>query len=244
MSDVPAQPAWPTAAAAAPPRRSGPIELKLVIAVLIGLVSVTGAIMAWRSSQLGENATDKDRQAIAETVRAQQDEANDEITFQDARSRASAFAASVASADILEEQAGRFADAGDDASARQAADEAEEQRQLADSYLLGGPAALDLTDYVVDDGTGALVLDEGRLRDDLAAVSQAENQVNPGQTVRDANRLRAQSQHFDGWIVPLVGAVVILTLAQISRQRVLRLALTAAATVVWVVSAALGFGGA
>ena len=42
------------------------VDVKLVIAVLIGVVSVTGAFITWKSSQLGEQATDKDRQAIAE----------------------------------------------------------------------------------------------------------------------------------------------------------------------------------
>ena len=32
------------------------LDVKLVIAVLIGLVSVTGAVITWKASQLGEKA--------------------------------------------------------------------------------------------------------------------------------------------------------------------------------------------
>src|SRR3954465_2148299 len=59
------------------------VDIKLVIAVLIGLVSVAGAIITWQSSQLGENAVDKDRQAIAETVLQEQSNARIEVQVRD-----------------------------------------------------------------------------------------------------------------------------------------------------------------
>lgn len=246
MSDVTPEagaprPAWPTTVAAQARRT---VDLKLVIAVLIGLVSVTGAVVAWRSAILSEQATDKDRQAVAETVRQEQDAANDEITLQDARGRVAAHAAALANAEILVQQADRFAAAGDDVAARAATDEAAEQRAIADSVLLGGPTTLVLAEYViVDPDTGRRVLDAGTLADDLRALSQAQSQVDPSQTVREANRLRDESQRFDGWLVPLVTAIVLLTLAQVSSARPLRLGLTGAGTAVWVVSAVLAFGG-
>ena len=64
------------------------IDVRLVIAVLIGLVSVTARCMTWRSSKLGENATDKDRQAVAETVLQEQSNANVETRV---RNEAQAF---------------------------------------------------------------------------------------------------------------------------------------------------------
>ncbi len=241
MSD--AVPAWP---AAPPPRRVAGItvDLRLVIAVLIGLVSVTGAVMTWRSAQLSEYATDFDRQSVAETVRQQQDAADDEIALQDARTRVAAHATALVSAEILEEQVGRFTAAGDEAAARAAEDEAEEQRVIAQSYLIGGSSTLDLANYIeVDEATGRRTLDERQLRRDLRAITLASTQVDPVQTVREANRLRQESQRLDGWLVPLVSAVVLLTLAQINRQRSVRLALTGLASVVWLGSAVLAFTG-
>lgn len=243
MSASDAVPAWPTAS---PPRRVAgiAIDLRLVIAVLIGLVSVTGAVMTWRSAQLSEYATDFDRQSVAETVRQQQDAADDEIALQDARTRVAAHATAIVSAEVLEEQVARFAAAGDDDAARAAEDEAEEQRVIAQSYLSGGTSNLDLSTYIeVDEATGGRTLDERRLRLDLRAVTLAATQVDPVQTVREANRLRQESQRLDGWLVPLVSAVVLLTLAQINRQRAVRLGLTGLASVVWLGSAIVAFAG-
>jgi hypothetical protein len=236
-------PAWP----GAPPRRrigGVALDLKLLIAILIGLVSVTGAVVTWRSAQLSEFATDLDRQAVADTVRQQQDAANDEIAVQDARSRVAAHAAALATAEVLEQQIGRFADAGNDEAAQAAADEAQEQRAIASSYLaVGAIGGLDLVDYVVVDVDGRRTLDERALRIDLQALAEAQALADPVQTVREANRLRADSQYLDGWIIPLVSAVVLLTIAQISRRGPLRLALTGLASVVWIASAVLAFTG-
>lgn len=252
MTDAPV-PAWPggqppPAEAATPPRRrigGVALELKLVIAVLIGLVSVTGAVVTWRSAQLSEYATDFDRQAVAETVRQEQDAADDEIALHDARVRVAAHTAALVSAEVLEQQVERFTASGEEEAARDAEDEAEEQRVIAGRYLIGGTAFLDLTDYiVVEEGTGRRTLDERQMRLDLRAISEAETLVNPAQTVREANELREESQRLDGWIVPLVSAVVLLTLAQINRRRPIRLALTGVATVVWVASTVLAFSGA
>ena len=240
MSD--SVPAWPGAPAK---RRIGGValDLKLLIAVLIGLVSVTGAVVTWRSAQLGEFATDFDRQAVAETVRQQQDAANDEIAVQDARTRVVAHAAALATAEVLEQQVDRFVAAGNDEAARDAEEEAQEQRAIAVSYLAGGTTNLDLNDYVVVGADGRRTLDERLLRTDLQAVSEAQTRVDPVQTVREANRLRSESQYLDGWIIPLVSAVVLLTIAQISRRRPLRLALTGLASIVWIGSAVLAFTG-
>src|SRR5258706_13047684 len=59
------------------------VDVKLLIAVLIGLVSVTGAVITWKSSQLGEKAVDRDRQAISETVLREQSNANVETRLPD-----------------------------------------------------------------------------------------------------------------------------------------------------------------
>lgn len=242
MSDEPARPAWPGAAAPAVEDRT--VDLKIVIAVLIGLVSVTGAVLTWRSAQLNEEATDKDRQAVAETVRVEQDAADNEITVQDARGRVAAHAAALTEAELLEQQAERFRGAGDVETADDLADEAAELRAVAERYLQGGTSNLFLVDYVVvDEATGRRSLDERRFFGDLRSQSQAQSRVDPSQTVREANRLRDQSQHLDGWLVPLVSAIVLLTLAQVSRRQPLRLGLTGAGTAVWVVSAVLAFGG-
>jgi hypothetical protein len=226
-------PAWPT------PERSTPF--KLLIPVLIGLVSVTGAVVAWRSSQSGEYATDKDRQAVAETVTEAQTDASNQIIVEDARARFATHLQNVVAATLME------ADAADTSDASRAAaldDEAAERRAIAERALAGGPSPLALAQYVTDaDGDGTPEFDEERFTDDLDFLSASNTQVDPSQTVREANRLRNESQWLDGVLVPMVGAIVLLTLAQISTRRGLRLGLAGAGAVVWVASSIMAISG-
>jgi hypothetical protein len=230
------RPSWPELAVEA---ARATWDVKLIIPVLIGLVSVTSAVAAWRASQLGEYATDKDRQAIAETVRVQQDAAGDELTLQDARTRVADHAAALAAATVLDQQADRL---GGDAG-QAAAEEAQDQRIIAARALQGGPTSLALDDYVsVDPDTGAATFDAGRMEDDLRALSAARSQVNPSQTVREGNRLRSESQRYDGWTVPLIAAVVVLTLAQIARRVPIRIVLACLGSLIWIVATIGAFG--
>lgn len=237
---APSPPSWERVTAAA--RRT--VDLKLVIAVLIGLVSVTGAVLAWNSAISGEHATDKDRQAIAETVTVEQARADNEIIVQDARARFAEHAIAVVNAGLLEQQAARLADQGDDAASGAARREAVELRAVARRVLEGTLGPVLLSDYVqpADDG-GRPTFEEERLTSDLEAIALAQNQLNPVQTIRQADRLRAQSEEFDRWLIFMVAAVVVLTLAQIVAKRPLRIGLTVAGTSVWIVSSVLAFWG-
>lgn len=234
-----AGPAWPSQAPAPEPEAPRRLELKLVIPVLIGLVSVTGAVLAWRSSQSGEYATDKDRQAVAETVIVAQVDAGNEVVVHDARSRFADHLAAVTDAGLLEQEAESARDGGDVARAEAFEDEAQEQRVIAQRVLEGGTAPVLLSDYI----EGA-TFDEATLRDDLELASDARNQVNPSQTVREANRLRNESQRLDGFLIAMVSAVVVLTLAQISARRTLRFGLAGVGVAVWLASSVLAVTGA
>lgn len=223
-------------------RRS--IDLKLVIAVLIGLVSVSGAVMAWQSSLAGEKATDKDRQAVAEAAVLAQAEADEQFIEQDARARFADHVVAIVTATTLEEQAAQFAAAGDGEQEREHLDEAAEQRAIATTILEGAFSPLPLANYVPTEGaTGAPVFDSERFEDDLTNSSEARASIDEQQTVRDANRLRAESQRLDGWLIALVAAIVVLTVAQISRAQPLRLGLAALGSVIWIVSTVIAFAG-
>ena len=58
-----------------------------------------------------------------------------------------------------------------------------------------------------------------------------------------ADRLRNESERFDRWLIFMVAAVVILTVAQIAGHKLLRLGLAGAGTAVWIVSAVLAWSG-
>lgn len=270
MTDETVRPSWPSAATPAEAPAPGPppapasapapppappssdselsflrrtVDLKLVIAVLIGLVSVTGAVVAWRSAQAGEFATDKDRQAVAETVAVAQTEANNEIVLQDARARFADHATAIVNAQLLDQQAEQMTAAGDTVRASVATEEAVEQRAAARSMLEGGTSPLLLDRYVTTAEDGRPQFDEGQFGDDLRQQSLDELQVNPSQTVREANRLREESERLDFWLIFLVSAIVVLTLAQVSRSRVLRVGLAGVGTAVWIVTSILAFTG-
>lgn len=239
-------PGGPAPSALEPPRRrrDRSIDLKLVIAVLIGLVSVTGAVVAWQSALAGEKATDKDRQAIAESVIVAQASADTEIVIQDARARFAEHLAAVVAVDQLERSRDVLLGNGDDDAAFELTEEIAEQEVLARRVLEGANAPVLLNEYVIAGADGEPpTFDEEQLEADLLRVSAEQNLVDPSQTVREANRLRSDSQWLDGWLIALVGAVVILTLAQVSRQRLVRLALCGAGTAVWIVATVVAFGG-
>ena len=87
-------------------------DAKLVIAVLIGLMSVTGAFITWKSSQLGERATDQDRLAIAETVLQEQSRAQVESQLRDEQQAFVQFKEDLTNARLLETEAESLAASG------------------------------------------------------------------------------------------------------------------------------------
>src|SRR5882724_4985874 len=96
------------------------VDAKLVIAVLIGLVSVTGAVITWKSSQLGEKAVDRDRQAISETVLQEQSNANVETRVRDEEQAFAQYKEDLTNADLLDKQADQLDGLGLPAQAAQA----------------------------------------------------------------------------------------------------------------------------
>jgi hypothetical protein len=216
------------------------IDLKLVIAVLIGLVSVTGAVITWRSSQLGENATDKDRQAIAETVLQEQKNSDIETKVRDEQQAFAQYKEALTNASLLDAQAGTLDSAGLTTEAALARDQAGEQREIA--FNLSSLTLI--TPYVKLDDKGLpdeFLIDKAR--SDLQRNDQNVSRIDPAQTVAQAADLRRQSQRLEGWTIPLVLAVVLLTIATITRREQYRPWIASAAVVIFVVSATIAFVG-
>jgi len=243
MSDAgayPPPPPPPPYADVVPPPASAPrsgraplLDLKSLIAVLIGIVSVTGAVVTWRAALLAEFATDKDRQAVAETVLRQRSAASAEIILE-AEGRAFArYRADLVSADRLDEEAASLEKGGDDARALEARNDAVVHRRVADELA----QVRDFGPYVVEDDAGNPVsLDTDRRRDDLLRQDNEASQVDPLQTISQGNDLRDRSQVLVGWIVVFVGAVVLLTIAQIIGNRFLRGGFAVVAVLVYLVA--------
>ena len=217
------------------------VDLKLVFAVLIGLVSVTGAVITWRSSQLGEKAVDRDRQAIAETVLQEQSNANVETQLRDEAQAFAQFKEQLTNARLLETEADQLDAAGLAADAARARDEAGLEREVANNL-----ASLTFsTAYVVfDDQTGLpkeFLIDDRR--SDLRQNDAQAAKVNPDQTAAQAIDFRRRSQRLEGWTIALVVAVVLLTFATITQRVQLRPWVASTAIVIYLVSASIAFLG-
>lgn len=217
------------------------VDAKLVIAVLIGLVSVTGAVITWKSSQLGEKAVDRDRQAVAETVLQEQSNANVETQVRDEQQAFAQYKEDLTNAQLLETQADTFDSSGLTVEAAQARDEAATLREVADRL-----ASLTFNiSYVKVDTTTNLptefLIDQRRA--DLRQNDDQASKVNPDQTVAQAVDFRKRSQRLEGWTIPLVVAVLLLTVATITRNARARPWLATVAVVIYVLSAGIALLG-
>jgi hypothetical protein len=217
------------------------VDAKLIIAVLIGLVSVTGAVITWKSSQLGEKAVDRDRQAVAETVLQEQSNANVETRLRDEQQAFAQYKENLTNAQLLDAQGDQLATAGLPVEAAQARDEAGALREVANDL-----ASLTFsTQYVkLDDTTGLptdFLLDQRRA--DLRRNDDQAAKVNPDQTVAQAIDFRRRSQRLEGWTIPLVLAVVLLTVATITKNAKARPWIASVAVVIYVLSAGIGLLG-
>ena len=216
------------------------LDLKLLIVVMIGVVSVTGAVLTWRSAQLGEYATDKDRQSLAETVQLEQDRAATAAQVDNEVESFARYQEEVATAEQLEVQADTLRNQGRAADAAAAEDEASERRELADSLA---SLTFNLAYVVEDPDTGALTFDEEQRTEDLTRQRSSAFPADPAQTADEADALRNRSQRLVGWIIPLVLAILFFTVAQLIASRRLRPVLAGVGLVVYVGATLVAFVG-
>ena len=228
-------PVWPALGggeddSGAPPgrgRRMPRLDVKLLVAVLIGVVSVTGAVVTWQASLLSESATDHDRLSVAETVEQQQLVAEAELLFANEKARAATFLSSNAAADALEQEA---ADLDDDV-AQSLLLQAAILRAEADTLTVTGAAPLSFLDYL---DTGSGVLDEQALRSDLQQALAGRREADPERNASEARRLREDALELVRYLIPLALVILVLTVANISTRQRVRAALLGVGALVWI----------
>jgi hypothetical protein len=216
------------------------LDLRLVIAVLIGLVSVTGAVMTWRSSKLSASATDKDRQAISETVLQEQSNAKVETEVRNEEQAFQQYKEDLRNAKLLTDQSSQLSQAGLAAQATDASDQAQELQQVA-ATIADRNFDLDYVSTDSDDLPTTFNVDQ--LRADLRRDDDQTSRLHPDQTVQQAVDFRNDSQRLEGWTIPLVLSVVLLTFATITTQDRWRGWIALFAVVVFLLSAAIGLLG-
>lgn len=217
------------------------VDAKLVIAVLIGLVSVTGAFITWRSSQLGEKAVDNDRQAVAETVLQEQSNADVETQLRDEQQAFAQVKEDLTNAQLLDNEADRLTASGLTVPAVQARDEADTLREVANELV----SRTFSFQYVTFDETTGLPTDFliDQRRADLRRNDTQATNLNPDRTVAQAVDFRRRSQRLEGWTIPLVIAVLLLTVATITKNSKVRPWLGSVAVVIYVLSAGIALLG-
>jgi osmotically-inducible protein OsmY len=213
-------------------------RFKSVIAVLIGLVSLTGAVATWRAASLGSLAADTDRRSIIESVQVEKSRAAAEAQLRAEEQYFARYRANVVSDEGLKSDANASRQAGNEAQARDLLDQAQVFEELAKnlSQLTFN------TDYITTDPKGNQVFDEVRRRRDLLRNDTEASRLDPDQTVAEADRLHARSQRMVKWIVAFVGIIVLLTIAQLSRPRV-RPLLASVSTGLWLAITLVAFLG-
>lgn len=212
------------------------LDLKAAIAVLIGLVSVTGAFTTWRAVLLAEQATDNDRLAVRQSALEARQKSDAQIRLQSEIEAFGTYKANLHEAATLEAQAARL----DGAAAAEALDRAALLRTQARD--LEG-LRVDTRFVVFDEAGLPATFDVADRRAELLRANEDVAKINPKATIAEADDFRARSQRLVGWIVVLVFAAAVLTGAQIVPHDRLRPALAGVGTLVWLVATVIAFGG-
>jgi hypothetical protein len=207
------------------------LDSRAAIAIVIGLVSFTGALVTWRASGLSSSATTADRQSVLETVIRQQNTVSVETQLRFEEDAFAHFQADSVNAMRLRSEAADLRAAHDDAHAKQADDDANRLEKLADVAVRdvnGG--------YISYDEKSIPQFDEANRRMALQTEDEAASQANPDRTAGIADRYRNRSQRMVTWLPVFILAIVGLTVAQVSRKATLRNLLAVASTIVWLVA--------
>ncbi len=205
-------------------------RFQTLIAVLIAMVTVTGAIVAWRAATIGSEADDAEREGLLSTiVRERVDATNRTWLYNDLRTFA-LYTEYQALADRLAQDAQTYREAGDEDEADRLAREAERYRLLSDNlrrFLFEG--------YITSEGT--YDADAFLARRWAEAARKAD--LEPQDDLALADTLRLRAQRLVGGTIFLASALLLLTLAQISRSGLRYLFLAGGVTLYLVVLSGL-----
>ena len=186
----------------APPARRG---RRALIPVLIALTSVLGSVAAWRASTASGAAAGFERRAFANTLTAEQEGARIESDLASVEFTYARATALEAAADALRRQTDGSEAAGAAALAA-----------LADAY---DATATSLRIFVTVEERPDGTLDLEGARAEQWALAGDLQDLDPEEETAAAEGLRAKSQRLVGLTALLIAAALFLTLAEVSRRR-------------------------
>lgn len=215
-------------AAPAAPAWSRPPWVKVVIASLIALTSMLGAVGAWRASLAAAEAGDADRKGFTDAVAAQQ-----------ARNQINSNLDNALSGYLRGKLYRSLADALDSQSGQLPVDD----RARVEVTAAGYRELADLVEGVVDRDA---VRPDGSLDLDRAfeigwALSSSEQDLDPSPEFAAADELNQKAERLVGVTALLIAAAVFFTFAQVAASRVF-LVYLAGGAIVLVVSVVLLIG--
>lgn len=183
----------------------------LTVTVLIALVTVFGAVIAWRASLASEVAGDAEQQGLLETLTLEEGLASHETRLYTELQYFARYTQHKALAQRLRQDEATARSRGETALADDLAKEAELYEDLAANQE-------DFFDvrYVLPDGT----FDEARRLADLRQADVRINALDPERVFAAADAYQGQSELLVGLISLLTVALFLYTLSQITEHRI------------------------
>jgi hypothetical protein len=216
-------------------------RVSTLIAIAIGVVTLTGAYLTWRSVNLSGNASGADRQAVIDTITQQKAAAFAQSELRFELGYFARYHSDVVAAEQLDKAADAASNKGQDDAADVLSQQAESYRVLASSVLASGvvPNA-----YVSGDKGDNLTFDDDRRLRDLQRSNPYVQGApsDPNATVKGADKFHDRSLRLVAFVVGLAAVIVLFTFAQLSRpsRRRLLVGVASAGYVVFTVLALVG----
>lgn len=207
-------------------RGSGGDRLKNVIAILIGVISVAGAVVTWQAVELGSDATDADRAAVVQAVLKEQSRTTAEVQLRSEMTYYARYRGDREAADSLQALAEATSDPVEREELRE---EARVLEEVANNLQI---LTFDLG-LVADPGTSDETFNEARRRRELLTQDPEAFQANPERTAAEADSLRSRGQALIGALVFFALAIVLLSAAEVLGGR-LRLPLASVGVLIFV----------
>lgn len=196
-----------------------------LIALLIGLATVTAALFGWRAAAIGSTAAFDDRQSISETIKVQQETLDVALTVVDETRQYSRYLADYALAAELDNQADALEGAGDEDNAAQTRERAQDLRRsatesAADAGVFGAFSIADDVrepsatprPFSLDERARAVAAEE-------ATGIDSPGQLDPSGWALQAEEIRDRIQGLVVWAFVLLASVLLFTTAQVFSDR-------------------------
>ncbi|MEZ5371220.1 MAG: hypothetical protein R2704_00395 [Microthrixaceae bacterium] len=204
-----------------------PANVKRVIALCIGIATISAGGFTWRGGQIGSTASFNDRQSVSEQIDLEN--AAVDVTIEATRQarQYDRYLADYAVADRLDADAARLRASGEDTRADDAERQADERRRAATTRATDagvfGPAVLGEAE-AVSETPKPFDLSERLTELQVAETTRlgSTGDLQPQKWANESDEIRRRIRNLTYWVGLLLVAVVLLTAAEVTISRRLR----------------------